>query len=134
MNAKQYLRQIKRLDNIIQAKAREIDDLHDQATALGGLDYAKDRVQTSPNPDAPYVKTLAMLSEIEQELIEDIKQLNELKSEIRTSIDAVEDKDERLLLELRYLCGCTWEQIQEEMNCSHATVHRIHKRALRDIS
>ena len=37
------------------------------------------------------------------------------------------------LLELRYLCGLTWERVAERMNYCKEQSQRIHKRALEDV-
>ena len=57
-----------------------------------------------------------------------------LKGEINTAIDALEMRDEQLVLRYRYLDDCTWEEISRMLNVSLRTVHRIHGSALQHFS
>ena len=43
----------------------------------------------------------------------------------------VEDKDQRLILELRYLCMATWPEIAAKLNYSSRRIQQIHKDALK---
>ena len=49
MRAKEYLQQLRRLDTVIDQKIKELDDLKVKSTCIGGFDYSKERVQTSPS-------------------------------------------------------------------------------------
>lgn len=54
----------------------------------------------------------------------------DLKAEIKKVIDGVENIECRLILELRYLCFRSWEEIAVEMDYSIDYVFKIHRRAL----
>ena len=56
MKAKEYLQQLQRLDTVINQKIKELDDLRLKSQSAGSIDYSKERVQTSPSGDAPFVK------------------------------------------------------------------------------
>ena len=49
-------------------------------------------------------------------------------------IKAVANTERQTLLELRYLCFKTWEQIAVEMNYTVRNVHLLHKEALKDVA
>lgn len=51
MTTKEYLSQLKNIDNRIKDLLKEADRWFDIATSNGSIDYAQDKVQTSPNPD-----------------------------------------------------------------------------------
>lgn len=59
-----------------------------------------------------------------------INRLVDLRSEINTAIEKMENSEERLLLKYRYLKNESWEDISYELNVSYRTVHRIHASAL----
>lgn len=71
---------------------------------------------------------------LNKEINEDILQLLALRQAIVTAITDVPISVCRLLLEYRYLDGCTWEQIAEKLSYSTMQVHRIHARALEQLT
>ena len=64
MRAKEYLQQLRRLDTVIDQKIKELDDLRSMSTSVGSIDYSKERVQTSPSGDAPFVKIVNKMIEL----------------------------------------------------------------------
>ena len=100
------------------------------SSSIGSFDYSKDRVQTSPSGDAPFVNQVMKIIQLEEEINADIERMLNLKKIIRDSINQVEDANEKLLLRCRYLNFMTWDEICFEMKYSIRTVHRIHQAAL----
>ena len=133
MQAKQYLKQAYRLNELIQCNKQELDDLRILSSSLPGIDYSKDRVQTSSSGDAGYTKIVAKIIDLEKAINADIEKMLSLKLEIRTVINAVQDNEEKLLLMCRYLNFMSWENICDELNVSLRTAHRIHAAALANI-
>lgn len=133
MQAKQYLKQAYRLNELIQCNKQELDDLRVLSDSIPGIDYSKDRVQTSPSGDAGYTKIVAKIIDLKNAINADIEKMLSLKLEIRTVINAVQDNEERLLLMCRYLNFMSWENICDEMSVSLRTAHRIHAAALANI-
>lgn len=60
--------------------------------------------------------------------------LVDLKREIGDAIEGMENEQHKLLLEYRYFCGSTWEQIAEKMRIDLRWVYRMHGRALQEIT
>lgn len=56
------------------------------------------------------------------------------KRSIEHSIDDLPNANYALLLKYRYIDGCTWEEIAEQMNYSFRSVHYMHQKALEDIA
>ena len=133
MRAKQYLKQAYRLNELIQSNQNELDELKELSTNLSGIDYSKDRVQTSPSGDAGYTNIVLKILELEDAIKTDIEKLLSLKLEIRTTINEVQDNEEKLLLKHRYLNFMTWDDICELMHVSMRTAHRIHSLALENV-
>ena len=71
--------------------------------------------------------------DLEDKLKEDIEKLINLKQEIMEVIRAVPNIEYQTLLEKRYLCFNTWEQISVDMNYSIQHIHRMHSSALKEI-
>ena len=68
MKAKEYLQQLQRLDTVINQKIKEVDDLRLKSRSVGSIDYSKERVQTSPSGDAPFVKLIGRIIDLEEEI------------------------------------------------------------------
>ena len=73
------------------------------------------------------------VSTMEDSLKKDIEKLVDLKREIMGVIKAVPNVEYQTLLEKRYLCFITWEQIAVDMNYSMQHIHRMHSSALKEI-
>lgn len=134
MTAKEYLNQARHLDALINCRLREIDYWRDLSSSVSGMRF--DGMPHSPNrpTEAPFVKCLEKIDEIQWSVEEKVAYLVRLKEEINTAIDKLEDRDEQLVLRYRYLDDCTWEEISRMLNVSLRTVHRIHGSALQNFS
>ena len=85
------------------------------------------------NPNKSHSRTedlIIKIMMIEDEIKSDIDKLASLKKEVSDVINAVEPVECRMLLELRYLCFHTWEDIAAEMNYTVRNVHLLHSKAL----
>lgn len=133
MTAKQYLKQAYRLNDLIKSNQQELADLRLLSDGVPGIDYSKERVQSSPSQDAPFVHIVCQIIELENEINAEINRMVSLKLEIRSVINAVQDHDERLLLKYRYLNFMQWETICDYMSISLRTAHRIHAAALANV-
>ena len=71
--------------------------------------------------------------DLEERIQKDIEALVDLKREIMGVIKAVPNVEYQTLLEKRYLCFITWEQIAVDMNYSMQHIHRMHSMALKEI-
>ena len=134
MTAKEYLNQARHLDALINCRLREIDYWRDLSSSVSGTRF--DGMPHSPNrpTEAPFVRCLEKIDEIQRSVEEKITYLVRLKEEINTAIDKLENRDEQLVLRYRYLDDCTWEEISRMLNVSLRTVHRIHGSALQNCS
>ncbi len=130
MTAKQYLRQIKRLDDLIDAKLEEMQALKTLATKVTSTPKLA-VVQASGSQD----KTGDIVSKIidlEHAIGTTVDNLMDLKADVMIMFDQVENEDHRLLLWLRYINQKTWEQIAIGMGYTYKWVHTLHGRALND--
>ena len=134
MQAKAYLRQAYRINQLIQSNQKELEELHELSISISGIDTSKDTVQTSPSGDASYTKIIEKIDELERIIKNDIDKLLNLKLDIKKTIDSVSDSEERLLLQERYLNFMEWDDISESMYVSTRHIHRIHGRALNKVN
>ena len=128
MTAKEYLGQAYRLDQRINSKLMQLDSLRSLSrkvtAAFEGEKTSRSRNVTSLED------TIIRMMETEDELNKQIDALNDIKNNITQHIGALENIDYQLLLEKRYLCFQSWDQIAAESSCSLRWIHILHARAL----
>ena len=132
MTAKEYLDQAYRLDQRINSKLEQVLSLRElttKATATmsdmpGGGSRNVYRMQ----------EIIGKIVDLENEINADIDALVDLKREMVATIKAVTDSECQTLLELRFLCFKTWEQIAVEMNYSIQHIYRLRDKALKMIT
>lgn len=131
MNAKEYLLQARYLDERITSKTQQIASLNDLATRCTTTFSDMPR---NPNRGGSKIEDCVIkIIELEESIKKDIEKLVDLKSEIMAVIKGVPNVEYQTLLEKRYLCFITWEQIAVDMNYSMQHVHRMHSAALKEV-
>lgn len=133
MTAKEYLNQAKHLDALIKSHLREIEYWRELSLSVQSRNF---EIHHNPNrpTEAPFVKCLEKMDEIQRNVEDKISDMLQIKEEISMAIDQLENGEERLLLRYRYLDGLSWEEIEQKMFVSKSTVHRIHGSALQNLS
>ena len=132
MNAKEYLGQAYRIDQRINSKLEQIASLRELAT--------KATSTLSDTPRNPSRSVYSMESiivkmvNLEDEINRDIDSLVDLKSELVSVIKRIDNPEYQTMLELRYLCFKTWEQIAVDMGYSMQHTFRLHDKALNIIA
>ena len=132
MKAKEYLQQLQRLDTVINQKIKEVQDLRVQARSTGGLDYSKERVQLSPSGDAPFVKPICRIIDLEAEINAEIDRFVDEKHKIINQIQGLKNSDYISLLFKRYVEFKKFETIAVEMNFTYQYVLNMHGYALKE--
>ena len=132
LSAKDYLSQAYRIDQRINSKIEQVQSLRDlaeKATAtLSDVPPSKGTRNIHRMEDV-----IAKMVDLESEINADLTHLINLKHEIVTVVKCVESPELQTLLELRYLCFKTWEQIAVELHFDLRWVHRLHNRALNEV-
>ena len=131
MTAKEYLSQAHRLDQRIDAKIAQVKSLNDLATKCTATITGMPR---NPNGSGSTMETaVCKIIDLQDEINRDIDRLVDLKREIMEVIKAVADTEYQILLEKRYLCFHTWEQIAVDMGYNVRHLYRIHDEALEKV-
>ena len=129
MTAKDYLRQIYRLDRRIELDRRKIEKLR------AVLDYKPPSGGSGSGSSADRIPdTLAKIIEYEEQAERLTKRYIELYSEIEKAIAAVSDPVLREVLERRYLLYQKWEEIADAMHRDLRWVYRLHGKALQQLT
>lgn len=128
MTAKEYLGQAYRLDQRINSKLEQVASLNQLATKCTSTITGMPR--TPNRGTSTMADTIAKIVDLEAEINADIDSLVDLKREMVSLIKSVNNSEYQTLLELRYLCFHTWEQIAVEMNYGATWIYNVHERAL----
>ena len=131
MTAKEYLSQARYLDNRIKSKLLQIDSLNELATCCTPS-YSD--MPKSPNREGSRMESAILdIIELEDEISKDVVELVALKKEIIEVIKQVGNTEYQTLLEERYLCFITWEQIAVDMGYELRYIHKLHGKALEEV-
>lgn len=132
MKAKEYLQQLQRLDTVINQKIKEVDDLRLKSRSTGAIDYSKERVQTSPSGDAPFVKLIGRIVDLEEEINAEIDAFVDEKHKIINQIQALKNSKYIEILYKHYVEFKRLEVVAVEMNFTYQYVVELHGYALKD--
>lgn len=131
MKAKEYLMQIKRMDKLTENKQAEINRLEELVQSTTALNVS-DKVQTSGSKDR-LGDIVSKICDLKNELTADIEKWVDLKGEVISVIDQLDDVDLIDLLYKRYFQFKTWEKISCDMNYTYRWVTKLHGKALAEV-
>lgn len=132
MTALEFLSQAYRLDLRIDSKLEQIASLNELAEkctfVITGMPLVHDHGASS------MADAVEEIVDLQTEINCDIHELVDVKRKIVSAIKAVENMEYQTLLELRFLCGCTWEEVAAKMGYSIQHTFRMRDRALTKVS
>lgn len=129
LSAKRYLEQLQELDTKINQNLERLAEMKEDTTSAGGIDYSKERVQTSCSGD---------------KLCNDVTRYVSFEEQINAEIDQFVDAKEQIIKEIRGLRVNNYIQVlfkvyvqfksikvaASEMNMSYPYVREVHRKAL----
>lgn len=128
MTAKEYLSQAHHLDQRIDAKIAQVASLNELATKCTATLTGMPR---NPNRGgSTMADAVCKIIDLQNEIAADMDRLVQIKKDIVDVIAKVDDVKFRILLEKRYLCGETWEEITMSLYHNRRWVFRLHDKAL----
>lgn len=130
-NPKEYLKQVKLYDMLINNKLDEMDRLNDIVTKVT-TSLSFDPVHGSGNQDK-LGNAVAKIVDLQAEVNRAIDAYVDKKREICMVIDQITDADQLRVLYKRYFDDLTWEQIACDMHMSYRNVCYIHGKALQAV-
>lgn len=131
LTAKEHLSRAYRIDQRINSKLEQVKSLRELATKATATLSDMPRSQ-SPNFHR-MEDFIAKALDLESEINADLKTLIDLKREVVTIIKCVERTELQTILEMRYLCFETWEEIAVALHYDLRHIHRLHGRALEEV-
>lgn len=128
MTTKNYLAQAYRIDQRINSKLDQISSLRELATKATST---LSDMPHSPNRSTGSMENIIIkMIDLENEINTDIDTLIDLKRDIVKIIKRIQNPEYQTLLELRYLCFSSWEQIAVDMGYDLRYLYKIHGRAV----
>ena len=131
MTAQEYLEQAQLLDRQIDSKMMQLSRLRDLSTKTTGV-MSDDVVSHTRNVHS-LEDIMAAIMDMENEIRADIQRAFDLKKEIADTIGKIDNTNERLVLEYRYLCNLPWREIAERIVCTVDNAYKLHTKALKKI-
>jgi DNA-directed RNA polymerase specialized sigma24 family protein len=133
MTVREYLSQGYMLEQRIACDMRKAEAARTLAASIPSPRTDGIRVNTSPSGDAPFVRVLERVEEMEAQVAADLDLLLSLKDQMEQVIRSVPGEELRLLLFCRYMEHKTWPDIAMILNVSRNTAHSWHKTALEQV-
>lgn len=134
MTAKQYLQRGYRLNELIKSHREELANLHAMVGSVGATTYDKVGGRaTKWNGDTAEQNLVIKCVDLENLIKSEINDMVDLMHEIHTTIEAVQDRDQRLVLRCRYILFLNWEDTAARMSYSYPQARRIHGAALQSV-
>ena len=128
MTAKDYLAQTYRIDQRINSKLEQITSLRELDTKATSTisDMPHNPSKNLHSMESIIIKMVDLGNEINS----DIDELVDLKRNIVAIIRRLNNPEYQTLLELRYLCFKSWEQIAVNLGYEIRYLYKLHGRAL----
>lgn len=133
MNAKDFLKQAYRLNELVNSNVAELENLKALSTSVSGANYGAERVQGGNLPGSRIEAIVLKIVDLEREIQGDINRYLDLKKAIREAINGVENQNEKLILRYRYVELLPWSEIQARMGLDERQTYIIHGKALKNI-
>ena len=130
MTPKEFLQQAFVAHKEIEIRLEQITRLQALATqtttvikaAPGGSNIFRSRVENA----------VILIQEHTAQLADEVSRLIEVTKKISSAIALVPNVNERAILEYRYLCFFSWQQIAAVMKTSVSNIFQTHRRALKN--
>jgi DNA-directed RNA polymerase specialized sigma24 family protein len=130
LKAKDYLRQLKMLDRLIENKLAEKEQWKAMATSTT-QQLSADRVQTSGNPQK-MADAVCKIIEIEAEIDACIDNLVDTKRDVIKTLERLNPTEYDLLHKV-YVQFLTFEEVADKKGKSYSWVTTVHGRALKNV-
>jgi len=132
MTAKKFLSEAYQIDQRINSKLEQVQSLRSLATKATST--LSGNSEKSSNRNIHRMEDIIIkITELEDEINVEIDRLVDVKRDVMKAIERVPTFSYRTLLELRYVCCKTWEEIAVEMSYTMRWVYIIHERALKEV-
>ena len=132
MTVKSYLSQSYLLDKRIKSDTMELEELLLMAQTISSPGF-EEHYNASKNTDAPYIRTLEKMFDMEEKIMKEMQLLLDLKQQIRDVISEIDKPEYQMALKYRYIHNLSWPKIGDLLCADETTVRRWHNKAIAKI-
>lgn len=125
-DGKKLMRELELLNITISQKEAEIKALRETIDGVSGVSYDRGKVDSSPQADPPFVRTIMRITELSADLDKEL----ERRSEIVKMIYSLSDPAEISLLDDRFIKGISLMDISEKTGKSYSYLAHLQGKAL----
>lgn len=129
-DVKKYLKQIALLDEDIKTCELELEELREFSTSISSANLQS--ASKSNLPSDKVSNTVTKIMDLEDKIRDKMDIYINLKIDVYNKINEMESREEKLLLQYKYLQFNTWEQIADRLNYSIRNIYYIHNKALKN--
>ena len=131
MDARKYLSQARLLNSRIRSYENELEYINTIALGPSGPSYGPNKIKQSPSLEAPFVRYIDKIMELEKIIHNEIGKLIELKKDIARTIAEVGDAKLEIILRERYINCRNWEDIAIDLAYSQVYLFKLHQKAIK---
>lgn len=115
-----------------KTKSKKVDDLRLKSKSTSSIDYSKERVQTNHSREAPFVKLIGRIVDLETEISQEINTFIDEKHKIINQIQALNNSKYIEVLYKHYVEFKRFEVVAVEMDFTYQYTRELHGYALQD--
>ncbi|MCB5280119.1 MAG: DUF1492 domain-containing protein [Candidatus Cloacimonetes bacterium] len=131
MDARTYLSQARLLNNRIRSYENELEYINTIALGPSGPSYGPNKIKQAPSLEAPFVRYIDKIMELEKIIHDEISKLIKLKQNIARTIAEVGDAKLEIILRERYINCRNWEDIAIDLAYSQVYLYKLHQKAIK---
>lgn len=131
MDARTYLSQARLLNNRIRSYENELEYINTIALGPSGPSYGPNKIKQAPSLEAPFVRYIDKIMELEKIIHDEISKLIKLKQDIARTIAEVGDAKLEIILRERYINCRNWEDIAIDLAYSQVYLFKLHQKAMK---
>ena len=125
-----HLKQIRLIDKEINQMLNELERIRCSLMRSPQLKQVSVQESKVGLKDDVYIKMIEYNDKINQK----VDELIDTKKKVFDTIEQIKDHEQRLILKMRYVDCEKWEDIEQELHVSKNTMHRIHRKALKEFN
>lgn len=125
-----HLKQIRLIDKEINQMLNELERVRCSLMRSPQLKQVSVQESKVGLKDDVYIKMIEYNDKINQK----VDELIDTKKKVFDIIEQIKDHEQRLILKMRYVDCEKWEDIEQELHVSKNTMHRIHRKALKEFN
>lgn len=128
MQTKDFLNRARNLQFKIDKQKEQIDRWNELSLSVNSPQFDKPIVDHSPSYEAPFVKWIGKIIDMEAVIEKELVELNKVKQEIKKAVSTyIDDADTAIVIIKRYVDLLSFQEIATTLSMRNSTMYRLHK-------